>query len=804
MAFLYVGVDKEFQTIQSAIDAALDGDIVVIDEGFYPENLSTLGKYVHIKGNTEDAHKVIIENTPSGYNTPPTTLYTGKYDTTRYVEPQIIEGVTLKCTDRYDWHSAWRGINVGDGTPDHSVIFNRVYFQSNRSNHVLVQYTTHLRLINCKIDKGYKPFNWMNREFSVERCEISVRRYGWGYFRSSSRANPLRYVYIDEPNPDYGVHAGIWFLNTKPDELEPAKSPIVLDFDSTDKISHTNHLDFNYKKIAYLELTAFSGERPNASIQHFSVFSGLGFVNGSSLTNTDLEVPKPIELSIGGVAGEHVEVGIQANPHLSLSVVNGGTSSLSVSSNVSLPLTSSCGSTSTFDCRVPKPIEISMEMSNGSEVKFDITTYQVFKLEPVSYGSRVTFEELNFSPSFKFTSFSGATCELMDLDRASGETISMACYSGGTSSVNVNFQRIANLEFRPIEAGVSLYDGWGGAGGFNFDNQIDESNVFNMDRRGFEVWTTKGGASSRLEIDLQTNPRLMFEIEYGSAAELYIPLKITALYESDVPESRLYQFAYTGLVFDEPTSEQTIEYTTPNSESDIFIYSGDEIEINLSVAKPHWMTSQRPIVCGSNSFMDFESSIYNRFCKGYILPSANSVTFEFNETEQTNCSVMYASGGSAIGGFELYTTKHMYPAVANHGSRAGLILTTSESMRFFAYGGSRAKAHIRDNATFELVGVDGSLGITEFYEPPIYGYGGSASSIESLVVTGPDIEWKTTNKVGIPNDYIPMTLDGDSDKSGLSADENGVVQLPVVPVEFMPYLGILDATCVKKVIDNGD
>ena len=56
---LEVGVDKNYSKIQDAVDAAIEGDLILIDEGVYNESVTITTSYLTIRGT--DRNKVIID-----------------------------------------------------------------------------------------------------------------------------------------------------------------------------------------------------------------------------------------------------------------------------------------------------------------------------------------------------------------------------------------------------------------------------------------------------------------------------------------------------------------------------------------------------------------------------------------------------------------------------------------------------------------------------------------------------------------------------------------------------------------------
>lgn len=68
-ATLHVGQAREFSTIQSAINAASNGDTILIDAGTYVESLDMVGKYLHLIGTGRDS--TIVTYSGDDYYYPP-------------------------------------------------------------------------------------------------------------------------------------------------------------------------------------------------------------------------------------------------------------------------------------------------------------------------------------------------------------------------------------------------------------------------------------------------------------------------------------------------------------------------------------------------------------------------------------------------------------------------------------------------------------------------------------------------------------------------------------------------------------
>jgi len=112
-----------------------------------------------------------------------------------------------------------------------------------------------------------------------------------------------------------------------------------------------------------------------------------------------------------------------------------------------------------------------------------------------------------------------------------------------------------------------------------------------------------------------------------------------------------------------------------------------------------------------------------------------------------------------------------------------------------ARGGASCRAQLYDEPEFEMEARHGSYSETKFEELPINGSHGANMFIDDLVIPGPGIEWQTETQC-LPNDFKPLTSGGDIDYEALEPDENGVVQYPVVPVEYKEYYFVLDARCI--------
>ncbi|MBW0149235.1 Ig-like domain-containing protein [Marinobacter arenosus] len=203
---LNVGETRTFKTIQSAIDAANEGDVVLIDAGVYDEGVR-LDKLVHLKGNSENPADVVIKKQGGSYSEPPHYSLAVAGGTIVYAnEDVIVEGLSIAGNPSHDWHSAVR-------FPNHrgSVIFNKVRILSSRNHHTLYGLSTpgRVEFRNSYLERGYATFNRMN-DGQIALNKV-VAPAGISYWSSSVRAAPSDS--ITSAAEGYGPSYGEWLLN---------------------------------------------------------------------------------------------------------------------------------------------------------------------------------------------------------------------------------------------------------------------------------------------------------------------------------------------------------------------------------------------------------------------------------------------------------------------------------------------------------------------------------------------------------------------------------------------------------------
>ena len=158
MAYLYVGTTRQYVLIQDAIDAASDGDVVVVDPGTYTE-LLTISGAVSLRANTDD----VINN--------PVHLYCSSTDNTEeniYITyaPTVptelyIEGFKLTRAA-----VSWARLVQVAGSDQLKFYVNKCHITAGANQYCIGLAniaTLEFEITNCYLDKGYNHLvniNW--------------------------------------------------------------------------------------------------------------------------------------------------------------------------------------------------------------------------------------------------------------------------------------------------------------------------------------------------------------------------------------------------------------------------------------------------------------------------------------------------------------------------------------------------------------------------------------------------------------------------------------------------------------------
>lgn len=443
-----------------------------------------------------------------------------------------------------------------------------------------------------------------------------------------------------------------------------------------------------------------------------------------------------------------------------------------------------------------------------------------------------------------------------------GPTILANAYGGEVFEATTDIREHAKLKVRFVHD-LAMYDGFGGIGGLNhcyttdltysshyhpndldgpdhvirFEypingdlNQYDSDLNFVFDEFGDRPWNVCNSHhnNGHMAIDLLTNPRFEAEAYHGHGTEVFMKKELTAFGEvpldilysengeggrrdhidtgftRDFFELDIYDGA-AGAVWweDDPDSIRAwggyscqVEFTLVPLAYEIV--HDTNLVVDLGVPKPSWKEFIREFMDGAGIIMDFEPEIWFRFCPGYIVPVGNQVILEFASSDNTDCVAWYANGGEraeADLSCEYGLSVNYY-----HGSYAQATVTVQALWTLFARHG--AHMAMASNVDFSAIFRHGTHIIGEFYEPPVYGYGGEVMELAELVVTGAAVEWVTPEGC-LPNEYVPLTDGGDPDLAALLPDEFGVIYYVSVPVEGLPYFTPLNAQCITFAESEG-
>ena len=456
----------------------------------------------------------------------------------------------------------------------------------------------------------------------------------------------------------------------------------------------------------------------------------------------------------------------------------------------------------------------------------------------IIHGASSELDEIKRGASLDMDATHGHNGFLSNFVVPVGESIIANAYAGQLFSSVLRAPVHAIIDLYPIVGSQTLYDGLGGVGGINHcylssrdldpafgDNVtrlgydplgITDQLIVRFDDIGDDAWTTCNSGGTRFDVAFQTNPRLEADAYTGESVHTFFPLEVMALIGNDVPLERLYQWEYwavferavfeleeikyqtTGAVWDHPddvvgfyeayfSAELTATAFAP-------MYHGAYVEADLVVPVYSWKIAQAPIETGAYAYVDLEPVIYIRFCKGYIVPNGNGVVFEFDREDDDGCAIFLGAGGAGMEDFEVQTIQSMAANNFN-GQHARASLTIDQYWTLYARHGHHVVGRIYEEPEMELILSFGSGVWAEFYEPPIEGAGGHTMFIDGLIIPGPAVRWETETQC-LPNEFQPITPDGDIDVEALKPDVNGVDQYPVVPVEGKPYLANLLANCI--------
>lgn len=195
----HVGPGKEFSTIQAAINAADEHDVIIIDPGTYTEKI-TLNKIVHLRGNTEhpENNEVLLQLNNGQH------LLDINPPNPPYPMTIFIENITIRQQNRYEF-----GVQFHSDRPNLTVVMNRCTF--------LAEYRTHpmygpsgsngmnVELHNCAINRNYyyHVYGHNSGTMEIHKCLLNS-----GISVSSSSVYPSPTDYVTSATEGYGPAYG--------------------------------------------------------------------------------------------------------------------------------------------------------------------------------------------------------------------------------------------------------------------------------------------------------------------------------------------------------------------------------------------------------------------------------------------------------------------------------------------------------------------------------------------------------------------------------------------------------------------
>ena len=131
---LEVGANKQYKTIQEAVNVAVDGNTILVYAGKYNEQVQACGKKIHIVG--IDKNTCILQDTSGYYYTPPLELSAGSVSNMTIKEyatnhPEgadsvIIPGTGLSAKNMaYCIHMDWEGNSKGNVVISDCILWNK-------------------------------------------------------------------------------------------------------------------------------------------------------------------------------------------------------------------------------------------------------------------------------------------------------------------------------------------------------------------------------------------------------------------------------------------------------------------------------------------------------------------------------------------------------------------------------------------------------------------------------------------------------------------------------------------------------
>lgn len=160
MIFRTVGAGKDYATIQAAVDAAADGDCVVVFPGTYVESV-VIAKFVHLKGARESAAVTPADIVIHRDGAKPLLI---QAFTSAETGPIVVEDLTLSCTG-----SNQIAIDARAMPSDRTLLISRSVVYASESYAVYMEWRQ-AELRNVHLRRGYAHFAGRSAVSTAEKC----------------------------------------------------------------------------------------------------------------------------------------------------------------------------------------------------------------------------------------------------------------------------------------------------------------------------------------------------------------------------------------------------------------------------------------------------------------------------------------------------------------------------------------------------------------------------------------------------------------------------------------------------------
>lgn len=445
---------------------------------------------------------------------------------------------------------------------------------------------------------------------------------------------------------------------------------------------------------------------------------------------------------------------------------------------------------------------------DGSRV--DIPSIEENTFFDRAYSGEVSTAELYPATQLPHTYYAGDVCDVyvssggVAIDRVNaftGERLTgdltiperpsfgVASVVGGESASLILSLEVSTLFKMNLKGGELCFDSWGGEGGINLCESVNLSYSSQWDQEGDTIirfdfplngnmadyrdylvidFTDHGEApwnpcnqvhSSHLDIDLSTRVRFSMHCYGGETSKAHYPTKYLAF--GNVPEYVLYQ---------------------------------DSKDRDLS-SNPDWLRFFS-MTGGESGSVETLFPFDVRLCPGYIVPTGDSVVFDFGVEESTSCDrTIIHSGDTAKASLSCIA---QWTGTAHCGDRMEAALTIYPILRAIAWSGENLR--VASEARFTGNARGGERLSISLYEEPILAFSGESATAD-IVFVGPSIEW-VTNEGCLINNFAP-DVDGNTDQTVFIPDpETGVPARSHLAVEELEFYTQVLAKCVSVVKED--